>query len=154
MNYHNSAAMLLEIRTNPNTPAEVLAADWLNMTLKGAMGGEAFSMRFYSVRGEEVAPSLTVEMADDTEYSLAEMLRAGTGDSTSLAQTWGANYWPSTVQKIAKINISNLADTIYVGHGAVGSKPHGILPGSTFTIAIANSATTEVLANTSYGIGA
>ena len=153
MTYHDSAAVLLEIRTSPNTAPSVLKSDWLPMTVKGALGGESFVMDFFTVKGEAIAAQVAVEMSGTTERSLAQMLTDGVGDGAFQLPTWVLQ-WPGILAKIALIRVSSVTGTIYVGRGATSTKPYGLFDSATFSVTGPAAGTSVVLANTSYGIGA
>ena len=159
MNYHDAAALLLEIRTNPNTDPSVLKSDWLPMTVKGASGGETWTMRFFTIRGEEIATSLDVTLIDTTEYSLAQMLKSGSGDDSGNVTPWAALWYPS-LGKVAYIAFPAVSGTVYVGRGATSNEDAGIVggfsvtDGPTFTVTGPAADTTVLLANANYGIGA
>lgn len=156
-NYKDPGALLAEIRSNPNTLAATLNSDWLPMTLKAGTGGvETFTLKFYDIRGKELAESIACAMQDDTEYSLANALfNSESADCVGLDIELWASAYSSQVPKIARIDVSSLSGTIYIGRGAESNTPYGdFTSGTTYSITGPAAGTTPVLANTSYGIGA
>lgn len=154
-NYKDPGALLAEIRSNPNTLAATLKSDWLPMTLKAGTGGvETFTLKFYNIRGQQIAESMDCTMQNTTEYPLAAIL-TDTTTASAAVDIILSNAVMDAVPQIAYIAVSAVSGTVYIGRGASSNTPYGdFTSGTTYSITGPAAGTTPVLANTSYGIGA